>query len=303
MFRKFVVLMVVVLVAGIVGLGSASAALAASGPDNPAALPGDWVKLDAGARVWYAFQYGGDGSAINVRVSASPANAVSFSVWTPGDVAYWAATGKEQPVGRGSASNLFGGDLVWTGGFNQAGTYFVVVQNGSSNPAYYLPTVSGSAVYVATAKAQPAAAPAATSAAVSEAVAAPAAKPAKSGAGPADARALPGDWVKLDAGARVWYAFQYGGDGSAINVRVSASPANAVSFSVWTPGDVTSWAATGKEDPVGRGSVNSRFGGDLFWTGSFNQAGTYFVVVQNDSSAPAYYLLTASGSAVSSSAS
>ncbi len=149
MFRKWILVMATALVVGMVGLGGAGVALAApgAGPDSAAVLPGDWVKLDAGARVWYAFRYDGDGSQITVRVALDPAGAVAFGVWTPGNVATWAATGNETPIGRGSVNDALGGDLFWTGNFNQAGTYYVVVESTSNAPAYYLPQISGGAVY------------------------------------------------------------------------------------------------------------------------------------------------------------
>ncbi|MCX6032640.1 MAG: hypothetical protein NT169_25555 [Chloroflexi bacterium] len=294
MFRRSLILMATALVVGMVGLAGAGAAFAAAGtgPDSAATLPGNWVKLDAGSRVWYAFQYGGDGSQISARVASEPAGAVAFSVWTPGGLALWSATGEEKPVGRGSANNTLGGDWFWTGHFNEAGTYYLVVESTGNIPAYYMPQISGDAVYVAPATVAEVAtaAPAASAAPIAAAVAAP--QPAKSGTGPADALTPSANWTPLAAGQWAWYAFQYAGDGSQVMVRMAVDPASPVTFSVWTPADVAQWAQDGTMNPVGRGSASKVYGDDLIWTGHFNTPGTYYVVVENANATPSNYLLT-----------
>lgn len=65
----------------------------------------------------------------------------------------------------------------------------------------------------------------------------------------------------------MWYTFDYDGKGFQITIRMAVSPIASVGFSVWTPEEVASWARDGKERPIGRGSANSYFGGDLIWSG------------------------------------
>ena len=120
------------------------------------------------------------------------------------------------------------------------------------------------------------------------------------GTGPDSALALPSDWTQLAVGQRVWYAFQYAGDGSQVDVRVSVSPdSSAAQFAVWTPADLRSWQAGNGENPVGRGSANPDMNNDLFWSGHFYAPGTYYVVIDQTGPVPAYYMLTVTGSGVS----
>ena len=51
-------------------------------------------------------------------------------------------------------------------------------------------------------------------------------------------------------------------------------------------------------DPVGRGAGNEYGPGSLSWSGSFVQAGTYYVAVANGSSAVATYTVQMQGSGV-----
>jgi hypothetical protein len=225
-------------------------------------------------------------------VASDTSGAVAFSVWTLADLALWAATGEERPVGRGSVNNTLGGDLFWTGHFNQAGTYYLVVESTSNVPAYYMPQISGAAVYVAPATVAEATtvAPAASTVPLAKAVAAT--QPAKSGTGPADALTPSANWTPLAAGQWTWYAFQYAGDGSQVRVRLAVDPASPATFSVWTPANVARWVQDGTIVPIGRGSANRFFGDDLIWTGHFNTPGTYYVVVENANATPSNYLLT-----------
>jgi hypothetical protein len=101
-----------------------------------------------------------------------------------------------------------------------------------------------------------------------------------------------GQWAPLAIGQRVWYAFNYSGDGSRVVVRMSIDQSNSATFAVWTPAELVQSAQDDTVQPVGRGSVNSTLGGDLVWAGSFNTPGTYYVVVTQTGSTPTNYLLT-----------
>jgi len=50
-------------------------------------------------------------------------------------------------VGRGSDDPYAPGDLSWSGGFPQAGTYYVLVQNGSATAGTYTLQIKGSGVW------------------------------------------------------------------------------------------------------------------------------------------------------------
>jgi LPXTG-motif cell wall-anchored protein len=106
--------------------------------------------------------------------------------------------------------------------------------------------------------------------------------------------------MNLNAGQRNWYVFRYAGDNSPIQIRLSGSNAQ---FSVWTQSDVQNaqgdFGATA--NPVGRSSANSNFGGDQYWTGSFNAPGNYYIMVEttNGGQNTGNYTLSVTGSGVS----
>jgi hypothetical protein len=123
-----------------------AATSAGSGPDNPAAVSAAAQPLAVGQRVWYGFQYAGDGSQILVDMNANPGGSASFAIWTPGDVQSWAAGNGENPVGRGTPNADFGDDLVWVGSFKQSGTYYIVVDQTGGAPASITLKLSGTGV-------------------------------------------------------------------------------------------------------------------------------------------------------------
>ncbi len=119
------------------------------------------------------------------------------------------------------------------------------------------------------------------------------------GAGPDTALAPNGGWTPLAVGQRVWYAFQYAGDNSQILVDMAADPGNGATFSVWSPANLTAWAAGQGEHPVGHGASDSYVnGGDTVWQGSFNTPGTYYVVVDQPRATPAGGLVNVIGSGI-----
>jgi LPXTG-motif cell wall-anchored protein len=113
-------------------------------------------------------------------------------------------------------------------------------------------------------------------------------------------RALgPGGVRNLRANEQQWYAFEYAGDNSPIQIRLTGSNTQ---FSVWTQQQIN--AAGGNfgasANPAGRSTSNSQFGGDQFWQGSFNTPGTYYVLVENASGGQGgSYTLSVTGTGVS----
>jgi hypothetical protein len=144
------------LLAAVLLATSSLAALAAggTGPDDARPLPNDWQPLEKGDEVWYSFFYYGDGSEIQIRLEAvpleggDPPQGVNFQVWTPEEARRWRAGSEVEPIGRGSTDPSAPGALLWKGGFNDKGTYYVVVESTSSQPGatYYELTVSGDGV-------------------------------------------------------------------------------------------------------------------------------------------------------------
>ncbi len=136
-------------------------AAAVAGPGNALPVTGEWAQLGAGADQWHAFTYACDGSQIEVRVQTEPAGNVEFALWTPELIERWALGYYVEPVGRGSADPYAGGQLVWTGNFVTAGTYYVAVGSSGdrAGTSYYQIEVSGDGVSLS----EPAATPAGAS--------------------------------------------------------------------------------------------------------------------------------------------
>lgn len=300
MFKRLSVwLMAAAIIAGSLALGMTGpgTALAAGlGPEDALTPDNQWTALTAGQPTWYAFNYAGDSSQIVVRMGVDATNPAAFEVWTPGQLAQWARGDSVSPVGRGASNDLFGGDLIWTGNFDTAGTYYVLVT--AASPTTYALQISGDGVSflkpAAPAKAETAAAATTTTTAMATTTGVKEATQvaAKAGQGPADALTATGEWRPLAVGQTTWYAFSYPGDGSSVTVRMSLGQSDSAAFAVWTPEALARAAQDDTVQPVGRGSASDLFGGDLVWTGNFNTPGTYYVVVTQTGSAPANYALT-----------
>lgn len=286
-FKKIGMVVALGMLAGLVALGPAATSVAAADTTNLVA-DGQYHALAAGEQTWYTFNYSGDESQIMIEMSAP--NGGGFEVWTPEQYAQYQAGQAVEPVGRGSASDYYGGDLIWTGNFNTAGTYYVIVTAEGSQIDYAL-TISGAGVSL------PAAAPAAqaetaTAAApateTATAAAAPVAAPAaKSGANSGDALTIDGQWANIAANQQVWYAVPYWGGNEQLTISMVTDPSNPATFAVYTADEV----ANG-DDPVGRGSGNAAMGDAQVWVGGFADAGTVYVVVSGNGVGNTGYQLT-----------
>jgi len=106
-------------------------------------------------------------------------------------------------------------------------------------------------------------------------------------------------WIALHEGDQHWYAFRDEGDDTPIRVRLAVVPSDGVTFSVLTPAQMQAWRRGELVDPVGAGSISTVLNGDLYWTGSFVESGTYFVVVESSDQGLRNYMLSIQGARVS----
>ena len=138
---------------------------------------------------------------------------------------------------------------------------------------------------------------------------------APGGTGPDDALAPSGEWTPLTRGEEHWYAFEYQGHqemqdvegeedeveaywvSSNIKILLDSEPDQGITFSVWTPANIRTWALGEEVEPVGRGGQDEHAPGDLCWCGTFEEPGTYYVVVEHTGQGPgtAYYTLDIGG--------
>jgi TolB protein len=121
------------------------------------------------------------------------------------------------------------------------------------------------------------------------------------GAGPDDALTPSGNWEQLEAGESRWYAFQYAGDGSPIELTLQVEPHGSAGFAIWTPEAIRDWGLGLEAEPVGRGSAGSQAEGVLSWSGSFPIPGTYYTAVEHSGNPPgtSHTLLEIRGDGVS----
>jgi hypothetical protein len=274
---------------------------AGAGPDDALIPDESWREITDGQRHWYTFQYDGGDGQIEINMDLEPANAVAFKVITPDNLRVWQSEGELNAIGAGSPNAALPADLVWSGGFNLRGAYYVVVEHTGvrSGPAYYSLGVSGDGVWFPEAMAEEPQAPAAVDeemggAGAVEEMAMAEAQPA-GGTGPDDTLRPTDGWKEIEGGAWVWYAFNYSERNTQIQIALDADPNDSVAFSVWTPDDIQHWASTGEERPVGRGSENEFAPGELSWSGNFASTGTYYVVVQHVGAGPSFYSLSVTG--------
>lgn len=145
-----VLLVVVALLASALAVRPAQAA--GSGPDDAMVPSGEWQPIYDGDEHWYAFQYAGDGSRVDIELGVEPHGGASFAVWTPDETRRWALGLEVDPVGRGGEDPAAPGRRIWSGSFTSPGTYYVVVEDTSSQPgtSYYQLHVSGDGVSLST---------------------------------------------------------------------------------------------------------------------------------------------------------
>lgn len=105
--------------------------------------------------------------------------------------------------------------------------------------------------------------------------------------------------MTLAAGASHWYAFRDEGDSAPIVVRMTVIPEGQANFAVVTAAAVQQWRRGEPLVAVGEGSPLALFPGDLYWTGSFVQSGTYYVLVRGRGQETSSYRLTINGRDVS----
>lgn len=99
--------------------------------------------IPGNAERWFAFDYAGDRSKIEIRIPGGNEKKLQFRLFTQGQIARYTVDGT--PIGVGSAP---GGsnDLVWAGDFPAGGKYFIQVTNFESASKDYEFIITGSGV-------------------------------------------------------------------------------------------------------------------------------------------------------------
>jgi hypothetical protein len=304
-----------------------------TGPGDALAPSGEWTPLTKGEEHWYSFEYQGHqetrevedeedeeesvwvNSNIQVLLDSEPDEGVTFSIWTPENIRMWVVGEEVEPVGRGVEDKHAPGDLCWCGTFQEAGTYYVVVEHTGQGPdtPFYTLEIRGPDVLLSAPTAMPT--KTAEPAVGGEGLAIETSAPAAAGTGPDNALAPGEEWVSIPEGGVYWYALLYQGhhefeedeDGeevtlwiaTPVKVSLDSEPDEDMAFSVWSEGQVAAWGQGEEIEPVGRGTENKNESGDLFWAGSFGSPGRYYVVVENQGTEPGRFVLSISGEVAS----
>ncbi|MCB0114631.1 MAG: hypothetical protein KDD84_11095, partial [Caldilineaceae bacterium] len=265
-----------------------------TGPEDAFSPCCQMMPIQPGETLWYVFHDEGDGRLIEIELFVDPDNGAEFEVLTPDQLKLWQDGLEYEPIGRGTENDAIDADLNWAGNFLKAADYYVLVKNRTAEVSFYRLVIKGKDVSFPSkllpSMTQPAAPTERTVAP------APVAAPVTPGI-----YAVDGQWRTLAMGATNWYAFDYTGDDTAIQITVDEKTAGMVNFNVWTP-DLYARKMKGEEvDPIGRGTENPCVEvADLNWQGSFNFSGRFYVEVTHTcQQGMATYLLNVTGKDVS----
>lgn len=288
----FVILLIVGLMAV---LTPAVASAAGSGPDDAMAPSGEMIPIEPGETHWYVFREEGDGSQIDIEMEVDPASGASFEVWTKDTLRLWQQGLDFEPVGRGTANPNIDADYNWSGNFVESGNFYVLVNHEGTGTSFYKLSITGKDVSFPT-----------RTAPVAEAAPAPMARAMAPTEEPTMAAgigiyAVDGVWRTLGMNDIHWYAFNYGGDNSPIQIAVDEEVDGRVNFAVWTP-ELYARKMKGEDvEPIGRGSPDPCVQmGNLNWAGSFDFGGRFYVSVDHTcQEGPGTYVLQVMGADVS----
>ena len=127
--------------------------LAGSGPDLAMVPTTEWMQIESGEYVWYAFNYDFDESydAIEIRMYTEPEDGAILTIRSEEQAQKWRDDGTHEHTGCCTVQDL--GDketdyAVWAGKLDSSGTYYIVVEHAKnmSGPVNYMFTIEGEGV-------------------------------------------------------------------------------------------------------------------------------------------------------------
>jgi Tol biopolymer transport system component len=122
------------------------------------------------------------------------------------------------------------------------------------------------------------------------------------GSSPLDAYTFTSEQRMIGGNSMLWFYFDYPGDRSQVEVGLNSNLAQALQLAIYTPEQAQMWLRDLSVTPIGiatkpsEGSATAGY--DLYWRGSFNLAGRYFIAVTNRNSTPVVFRLSARGDTV-----
>lgn len=116
---------------------------------------------------------------------------------------------------------------------------------------------------------------------------------------PEAGESLSGNWRLLEAGQRDWYTFQHTGGDATVHIWMDVQPANGADFHIFDQETAQAVMAENGQplqyDAVGRGTPNPAEPGYLFWRGTFEEAGQFYVLVSHEQEGNVRYSIYAAG--------
>lgn len=122
------------------------------------------------------------------------------------------------------------------------------------------------------------------------------AAPGASASGPDSALSPTGETQTIHGQSAQWYKFEVGGKKADASATVDADTSSGLRLALYTPEQTANWQRGQALKAIGMGSAQSDHA--LGWYGEFNQAGTYYAVVYNDSDTPVQVTVRVEGDAV-----
>ncbi len=121
-----------------------------AGPNDPLSADGAWQTVAPKASLWYFFDYPGDKSKVEVDLDTYGVPNVQLGIFTADQAKAFVQDPTTQPVGWGTPPNpnsqSANHDLIWLGGFNYGGRFFVVVINNNANSVAVRVTMNGQGI-------------------------------------------------------------------------------------------------------------------------------------------------------------
>jgi hypothetical protein len=270
--------------------------LAGTGPDFALAPTTEWMQIQSGEYVWYAFNYDFDESydPIEIRMYTEPEDGAILTIRTAEQAQKWREDGTHEHTGCCTVQK-YGGDeetkyAVWAGKLDSSGTYYMVVEHAKNltEPVSYrfefakAEGVSMPGELYEPVTAAPLAEPMTEPPMVEEALMIEGAE-----SGPDFAMMPTSEWIALEQGQLHWYAFDYDFDESfaAIEIHMYSEPEDSAILTIRTEEQAQKWREDGTNEHTGCCTVQD-LGGDedtkyAVWAGKLESSGRYYMVVEH----------------------
>jgi hypothetical protein len=282
-------------------------------PPVAEALSENWQTLQEDESHWYTFRHRGDQLPVHIWMDVDPNEGAGFRIFSEDEamaIMDGANPNDIDDVGRGAPNELEPGHLFWRGAFENEGLYYVFIEHGWEGEVSYAIYAAGPGLgRVATQPAADEIDPATTQ------VDATTEDPAIAGAEGEDSGVLPGDqiplvdppvaealgenWRTLQETESHWYTFRHRGNQLPVHIWMDIEPNEGAGFHVFNEDQAQAVMAGANPldvNAVGRGTTNPIEPGYLFWRGTFENEGIYYVLVEHGWTGEVSYTLYAAGS-------